>query len=296
MERERISFSSRGTACVGYLYRPAGAVSPMPCVVLAHGFSGTMDRLFVRAEHFASAGIAAVVFDYRSFGESGGQPRQIVHVAGQQDDIRAAVAWARGREDIDADRIALWGNSLGGAHVISVAATDPRIAAVVAQIPFNGFPSRVEGRSTGAVVRLFAAILWDALRGAIGLSPAYIPMVGTPDQVAVVSSSEAQRHIATLTGGGSATLWRNQVAPRGVLQMMRYHPAEDAARLTMPLLVCVAINDQETPEAMARQLADRAPRGTLLRYPGTHFDFYTDQATQDHVLNDQITFFAKHLQ
>jgi hypothetical protein len=39
--------------------------------------------------------------------------------------------------------VALWGNSLGGAHVISVAADDPRIVAVVAQIPFNGFPRRV---------------------------------------------------------------------------------------------------------------------------------------------------------
>jgi fermentation-respiration switch protein FrsA (DUF1100 family) len=218
-----------------------------------------------------------------------------VDVTGQHEDIRAAVAWLRGRDDIDADRIALWGNSLGGAHVISVAATDPRIAAVVAQIPFNGFPRRVEGRSAGAALRVFAAIAWDALRGALRLSPAYIPMIGTPGQVAVVSSTDAQRHLDMLSGGNSSTLWRNQVAPRGLLQMMRYRPAEDAARLAMPLLVCIAIDDRETPEATARLLADRAPHGTLLRYPGTHFDFYTDQATRDRVLADQIAFLSEHL-
>ena len=71
----------------------------------------------------------------RGFGESGGEPRQVVDLPSQHEDLRAAVAWVRGRDDVDADRVALWGNSLGGAHVISVAADDPRIVAVVAQIP-----------------------------------------------------------------------------------------------------------------------------------------------------------------
>jgi hypothetical protein len=117
----------------------------------------------------------------------------------------------RGRHDLDADRVALWGNSLGGAHVISVAADDPGIAAVVAQIPFNGFP-RARDHSATASLRLLAAILWDALRGRLGLSPAYIPMIGKPSQVAVVSTTEAQRHLTTLAGeaGTAAGVRRHQ--------------------------------------------------------------------------------------
>jgi uncharacterized protein len=69
------------------------------------------------------------------------------------------------------DRVALGGNSLGGAHVISVAADDPRIAAVVTQIPFNGFPRRVEGRSTGAALRLFGAMVWTPSRDDSTWSP-----------------------------------------------------------------------------------------------------------------------------
>jgi uncharacterized protein len=110
--------------------------------ILAHGFSGTMDRLVPHAERFAADSIAALVFDYRGFGESGGEPRQVVDLPAQHQDIRAAIAWVRGRDDLDPNRVALWGNSLGGAHVISVAAAT-RIGAVVAQIPFNGFPRRV---------------------------------------------------------------------------------------------------------------------------------------------------------
>jgi alpha-beta hydrolase superfamily lysophospholipase len=253
-----------------------------------------MDRLVPHAERFAAGGIAALIFDYRGFGESGGEPRQVVDLPSQHDDIRAAVAYLRGRSDLDPDRVALWGNSLGGAHVISVAADDPGIAAVVAQIPFNGFPS-ARGRSAAASLRLLAAILWDALRGRLGASPAYIPMIGRPGEVAVISTDEAQRHLATLAGDAGETRWHNQIAPRGLLQMTRYRPALDAGRLQAPLLVCVAVDDTETPEAMATELAVKAPRGTLLRYPGTHFDFSTDPLPRDRALADQLSFLREHL-
>ncbi|MFB9965347.1 alpha/beta hydrolase [Sinosporangium siamense] len=290
-----MSYQSSGIPCAGYLYLPAERQARVPCVVLCHGFSGTMDRLFAYAERFAAAGLAALVFDYRNFGESGGTPRQLVDIPGQQDDLRAAVAFARGHEQIDPGRILLWGNSLGGAHVISVAADDPAIVAVVAQIPYNGFPKRVEGRTTGQTLRLLAAILWDTVRGKLGLRPYYIPMVGRPGELAVTATPEADQHIRTLTGEDGQTLWRNSVAPRAFLPMMRYRPADAAARLTQPLLVCIAAHDRETPAETTRALADLAPKGELREYPGTHFSFYTDPAIKDQVTTDQTAFFHRHL-
>ncbi|MEU4700013.1 alpha/beta hydrolase [Nonomuraea dietziae] len=118
-ERRKISFESGGARCVGYLHLPENLAEKVPCVVLCHGFSGTMDRLYPHAERFAAAGLAALVFDYRNFGESGGQPRQFVDVSGQQDDLRGAIGFARSAQEIDADRILLWGNSLGGGHTSS---------------------------------------------------------------------------------------------------------------------------------------------------------------------------------
>ncbi|MEU5884125.1 alpha/beta fold hydrolase [Spirillospora sp. NPDC047279] len=280
-----------GAGCAGRLFLPDGAAERVPCVVLCHGFSGTMDRLFPHAEAFAAAGLAALIFDYRNFGESAGEPRQLVDIDGQQEDIRAAVAFARGHGRIDPDRILLWGNSLGGAHVINVAADDPRIAAVVAQIPYNGFPRKVEGRSALATLRLQGAILWDALRGRLGLSPFYIPMIGAPGELAVTATAEAEQHVRTLAGEGERTLWRNEVAPRAFLRMARYRPAPE--RLRAPLLVCVAAEDHETPEEKTRVLAERAPDGELRRYPGTHFGFYNDPAIRDKALTDQIAFFTR---
>ncbi|GAA1416250.1 alpha/beta fold hydrolase [Catellatospora coxensis] len=282
-----MSFASDRGLRSGRLHRP-DSPHPVPCVVMCAGFGSTMDRLFPWAEAYAGAGLAALVFDYGSFGRSEGEPRQIVDLDRQRADIKAAVAWARAAEGIAAGRIVLWGNSLGGAHAVTVAADDPQIAAVVAQIPFNGFPRRVEGRSTAQTLRLLAAIVGDALRGRLGLSARYIPLVAAPGELAITNAAEAEDHINALSGGDTG--WRNLVAPRGILQMMRYHPAPAAARLTVPLLVCLATDDAETPVELGRRLADRAPRGTLKLYPGTHFSFYTDARTRQAVAADQIAF------
>ncbi|WP_067463490.1 alpha/beta hydrolase [Nocardia amamiensis] len=290
--RTKVSFTVVGVRCGGYLYLPVES-GPVPCVVLCHGYSGTMDRLFDYAERFAAAGFAALVFDYRGFGESDGEPRQVPDIGAQLADIAAAVVFAREHQRVDPGRVLLWGNSLGGAHAITVAASDPRVAGVVAQIPFNGFPKKVEGRSTADTLKLLCAIIWDALRGKLGLRPYYIPMVGHPGELAVTASPEAEQHIQALTGGGQSTSWRNIVAPRGLLQMMRYHPAESAARLSCPLLVCVAAEDRETPLENSRELADRALHGELRVYPGTHFTFYTNPEFRDRVVADQVDFYRR---
>jgi dienelactone hydrolase len=294
-ERTRVSFDSGGAELVGYLHHAAGnADGDAPCVVMGHGFSGTQDRLFANAERFAEAGFAVLTFDYRNFGESGGQPRQLVSIEGQLEDWRAAIRFARSLESVDPKRIALWGSSLGGGHVVCVAAEAPRIAAVVAQIPFNGFPRRVEGRSTLDTLKLLWAMGTDAARGILGRPPHYIPMVGKPGEVAVTTTPQAQEHIAALSGETRETLWRNEVAPRALISMMRYRPGEEAHRLRMPVLVCITERDLETPEELSRQIAERAPGGELRRYPVSHFDFYRDPVRQ-RVLADQIDFLHTHL-
>jgi fermentation-respiration switch protein FrsA (DUF1100 family) len=47
---------------------------------MGHGFSGTQDQLEPYARRFTEAGIALLTFDYRNFGRSEGEPRQLVNV------------------------------------------------------------------------------------------------------------------------------------------------------------------------------------------------------------------------
>ncbi|GAB2609816.1 alpha/beta hydrolase [Streptomyces capparidis] len=275
--------------CVGYLFLPREAPAPVPCVVLGHGFTGTQDRLRGSAEHFAARGMAALTFDYRGFGESGGEPRQVVSVKAQLADFRAAVAHVRGLPGIDPDRVGVWGSSLGGGHAITLAAEDPRIAAVVAQVPFNGFPKRVEGRPAASTAKLLAAMVRDAVRGRLGRPPLYVKAVGSEGEPAVMAGSEARRTIEAM----DSEQWENRVAPRSLLEMMRYRPGRVARRITAPALVCVGEFDRETTSRSQRQLAE-GPRAELRRYPVAHFDFYRPDM-RERLLEEQADFFAKAL-
>ncbi|MEA2349594.1 MAG: hypothetical protein QOG86_535, partial [Thermoleophilaceae bacterium] len=162
--RENVTFASDGELCAAWLYRPDGG-GPAPCVVLAHGWSGIREqRLDAYAERFADAGMAALVFDYRHFGASGGEPRQLLDVPRQLEDWRAAVAFARGLDGVDPERIALFGTSFSGGHVVSVAAGDDRIAAVVAQVPFADGLRNLLRLGVGHALRLAREGLLDLVR------------------------------------------------------------------------------------------------------------------------------------
>jgi uncharacterized protein len=107
--RRDVSFSSDGRRCAGWLFVPPGT-SRSACVVMAHGTTGTMDfGLAPYARRFAEAGLVVLAFDYRHFGASEGQPRQLISVRRQLADWRAAIRFARTLPEVDPDRVALWG-------------------------------------------------------------------------------------------------------------------------------------------------------------------------------------------
>src|SRR5579864_6221258 len=136
MKRIDITFDSQGASCAAWLYYPDSA-GPYPCVILASGFGAIREmHLHAYAERFVQAGLAALVFDYRHFGASTGEPRQLLDIKQQLADWTAAISYVRTLDDIDPERIALWGSSFSGGHVIELAARDQHIAAVVAQVPF----------------------------------------------------------------------------------------------------------------------------------------------------------------
>ena len=139
--REDVSFDSHGTSCAAWLYRPDGVTNP-PIIVMAHGFAAIrLLRLDAYAERFAEAGYAVLVFDYRGWGDSAGEPRRVLDIRAQQRDWRAAVAYARSIEGVDPGRLVLWGTSFGGGHALHLAAEDHDVAAVIAQVPHISGPA-----------------------------------------------------------------------------------------------------------------------------------------------------------
>ncbi len=275
--RHPVSFSVSGSTVRGTLYLPEGA-QPAPCVVLAHGFSATMDWLVPRfAERFSAAGIAALIFDYRHLGRSEGAPRQLVDVERQREDLRAAIAFARSQPGIDASRMALWGASLGGSHAAVVAAEDPSIAAVVLNAPALGALGG-SVRSPWATLWLAVVAIADRVLGLLGLGPLYLAVYRREGRAVFTDPELAQRF--ERLERGSAT-WQNRVAARSLFA--RRGDAERAlARIAAPVLVCV-----EEPQRAERWLA-KARRAEVRTYPPGHFDPHPAGPAQ--AVGDQLAF------
>jgi pimeloyl-ACP methyl ester carboxylesterase len=285
---EDIRIPSHGEQLAAYLYRPESTQGDVPCVVMAHGFSATRDDgLPAYAEAFRGAGFAVVVFDYRHFGASTGEPRQLLDIGHQHADYRAVITWARRLDGIDPDRIVLWGSSFSGGHVLAVAAADPRIAAVISQAPFtDAIPTLMHVPPKNAV-RLTVAGIRDQLRGWRGRAPRLAPAVGEPGTLAAMTEPDAKPGFDAIVPPES--LWRNEFAARLMLRFPFYRPGLKSRQLTMPLLVCVCENDTTTPPASTIKAAERAPRGELCRYPYGHFDIYNDPK----VKADQVDFLRR---
>lgn len=290
--REDIAFGSCGQRCAAWLYLPDDADGPLPCVVMAHGFGGTRaDAVPDFAERFAEAGMAALVFDYRHFGDSQGEPRQLIDIGRQLDDWTAAIACARTRPEVDPTRIALWGSSFSGGHVVPTAARDGHVQAVISQGPFADGLRQVTSFPLALNLKMTMHGLWDQLRALAGLSPHYVPVVGPPGSSAVLQSPESDAGYRAIVGEGSR--WRNECTPRVMLRVAGYRPFRRGGELSCPWLVCIAERDDLTPPDVARELAERG--GAHVRnYPLGHFEIYRG-AGFEQVVSDQVDFLVRQL-
>lgn len=294
-DRADLSFDSGGRRCAAWLYRPPGE-GPHPCVVLAHGFAGTRAaRLGSFAERFRDDDMAALVFDYRHFGDSEGEPRQLLSIRRQLDDWRAAIAFARSLEGVDPERIALWGTSFSGGHVVRLASEDDRVAAVVAQAPFTDGLSALAAAGPKESLRLSIGGILDGLAGLQGTEPHRIAVVAPPGNGGAMTQPGAYEGYRSLFEDPSSE-FRNDVCARIALTLGLYSPARRAADVRCPLLVLTIPDDAITPAAPAREMAERAPRGEHFEMDHGlgHFAIYTGEPFE-RAVTAQTEFLARSL-
>ena len=148
---EQVTFGSEGISLRGSLYLPRGE-GPFPAVVLVHG-SGEQPRDEYRyyARLYAKHGVAALAYDKRGAGESGGDFTSATY-ADFAADAAAAVRMLRDRPDIRTDAVGLWGLS-EGEWVAPLAARLTQPAFVVLVSPSAMTPAEQVRYETGASVR-----------------------------------------------------------------------------------------------------------------------------------------------
>lgn len=295
MTIQDLDFDSAGVTCKGYLYMPDDAAGPRPCIVMAHGFGATREcGLAPFAEAFCKAGYAVFLFDYRHFGDSGGEPRQLLDPSREVEDWLAALAFVRAHEDVASDQVCLWGTSFSGGLVTVAAARDGNVQCIVAQCPMmDGLASVLAVIGYGGLgqgLKLTAHGLRDMGRSLLGRSPHYMASAGRPGEVAAMTAEDCWDGYTHLLPENVP----NRVAARIAVGLPLFRPVSQAAKVRCPALVLICDKDTVAPAASAAKAAGRMTRAEVKHYPVGHFDVYQGEALEQS-LKDQLAFLAVHL-
>jgi len=251
---------------------------------MAHGFSATKEMALDRfAEVFCAAGLAVLVYDHRNLGQSDGQPRQQINPWAQARDYRHAIGWLAARPEVDPARIAIWGSSFSGAQVLAVGAIDPRVRAVVANVPFAALPA-TDYSDAADVRRRF-----DALRSALlddsGSGPADstaeplgpLPVVAEePGERCFLPQPESARWFLS-AGRRPGSGWQNRFTLVGSVQGQPTWDPGVCAPFVSPraLLMVVASEDRLAATDLALAAFERAREPKRLELvAGDHFAPY----------------------
>lgn len=271
MKPIEFSFMSYGDRCASTLMLPDTKARP-PVIVMAHGFGAIRNAALAPfSERFVAAGYAVFLFDYRGFGDSDGEPRQWVSPRRHLQDWKSAIAHVRSLPQIDAKRLALWGTSFSGGHVLQTAADDMQVQAVIAQIPHvNGLASASQTPLLSLLPLAIAGIT-DMIGGWLG-HPSYLPIVGLPGERAAISTPGAYEGFMALIPQGSR--WENKMRSRIFLELPFYSPIRHAHRIQAPTLVIAGRTDKVTPAHAAQATAKRIPNGRFALLDGNHFQFH----------------------
>ncbi len=268
-------FISCGETCSGRVYLPEKPENP-PVVIMAHGIAAEKDFVLPEfARRFAGSGMAVYLFDYRNFGESTGFPRNLVNPFRHLKDWRAAIRHVRTFECVDSSRIALWGTSFSGGHVIAAAASETGIRAVVSQVPFvDGFAT-ASLFSASFIIKAFFHAMRDVARIITFRKPYYIPVVADPGNMALMNTPDAKPGYLTLVPKDSG--WENKAPARAILLTLLYKPACHAGKVRCPVMVVCAEKDSLIPMHAVEKMAGKIKNVSMIRLDAGHFDVYSGE-------------------
>lgn len=286
--RVDVEFESESVTIAGWLYPGAGD-RPRPALAMSSGYAGVRGGLdgYGFPQAFAAAGFTTLLFDNPNLGASGGMPRQELDPLKQQRAYRDAITFLAGHDDVDADRIGIWGTSYSGGHVLVVGADDRRVRAVVSQaMTISGHVNSLRRHSPADYAALAGRFAADRLARARGEEPELIEAFGT-------ASDSYRRTMARPPEQREG--WRNEITLRSLEMYDEYEPGLWIDRISpTPLLMIVPVDDTLTPaeDALAAYSRAHEPK-RLVTVPGDHYAVYETQF--ERTSGAAIEWFATHL-
>ena len=233
----KVEFQSQGTKVVGNLYLPTNkTVKAQPAVVVVGPQSSVKEQVSaVYARKLAEQGFVALTFDHRTFGESGGAPRQFENPEMKVQDIHNAVTFLRALPSVKHDAVGLLGVCSGGGYSAKAAAMDKSINALVTVAGFYHDPQVMRqwlGQNYEARLEMGkqARINYEKT-GKVD----YMTNVDPKNQNVAMAGQEAYDYYGT--NRGSRTGWVNRSAVMFFEPFLQFNAIDAGRDIKAPTLV-----------------------------------------------------------
>ncbi len=295
--RRNITFNSKGLRCCGWLYVPEDLEvgKEAPAIVMAHGFTAVKEQgLSDFAERFVAAGFVTLVFDYRYFGDSEGEPRSQVFPLEMVEDYRNAITWVSEQEEVDPQRIGIWGTSFSGGIVLYVGTFDKRVKAVVAQVPSALNPESRRAINPERWDSVGDFLLQDRIERYKTGKVNYMKVVAPEGEPCVLPGKEAFEGYMAIKELGPN--WRNQVTLESMEKIREFDPV-GFIHLMAPtaLLLIPAEKDSLIPVDSVKETYEKAREHRAISIlPTGHFEIYYEPWLPK-AAGAAVEWFQKHL-
>jgi len=284
MQRRDVTFASGEAECAGWFFQPVGGAAGAAALAMAHGMGAVKETYIEQfALRFAEAGIGALLFDYRYYGSSGGEPRRRILPREQIEDYRSALTWLSRQPEVDADRLGAWGTSFSGGHVLHLGAYDARVKAVVSQVGAMDLYENARRVTTLEQFEGFRAMaVHERLRRATDGGEVYIPNAAPPGAGPAMQVDQETYDWLMQAQTTVAPSWRNEVAVSSFEAILEHAPAKSIERVSpRPLLMILATEDKWTPPELIRDAYARAGEPKrLLEIAGGHYAVYHGEGAE----------------
>lgn len=275
-QRTSIIFPVDHETLSGWFYSPSHITSPVPCIIMSHGFTALKEHLLdAFARKFVEAGFCVLVYDQRNCGESSGEPRYEINPQIQISDYSHAISFVQKHAAVNPNAIGIWGTSFSGGHVLVVAVLDRRVKSVVAQVPFIlGHHEYLKQNRADQWKNIQKTYQDDLFARQQGKPPQMMQVVSRElNSDAIMKGDRAYDFFSCVAS------WPNQVTLQSVAMSGDYNPGSYVNKISpTPVLFIVADHDSINPTKLAIKAYEHTslPK-KLVILEGDHFSPYLEK-------------------
>jgi len=273
----RVTFMSEGSPLAGRLFFPPGFRDGerLPLIVVTGSWTTVKEQMpNVYARRLAAEGFAALTFDFRGYGESGGEPRQYESPERKIADYLNAADFAMTLRVVDPERLGALAICASGGYLAHAAARGAPFRSLAFVAPWLHDPGSVQmiyggndGQGVTRRIRLGAAARTKFERTGV---VDYVPAHGSPEEGSAMSGADYYMR----GDRGRIPEWDNRFAVMSWAEWLTFDAVSPGAQIHPPTLVFLPNRPEWQIAPVERFFAQLPGPKHLERVPGFRPDYY----------------------